>query len=53
MEIENIIRKMIIAAGADPAAIAVTSAVRCDNPQQLFTFRLKRRHEWAPAVRMI
>jgi hypothetical protein len=53
VKIKNIIRKMIIAAGADPAAIAVPSAVRCDNPQRLFTLAVKSDHERSPAVCMV
>ena len=35
IEIEDVIGKMIITAGADPAAIAVTAAVRRDDPKRL------------------
>jgi hypothetical protein len=31
----------------------VASAIRCDNPQRLFTFASQRRHERPPTVRMI
>ena len=33
IEIEHIIGKMIITAGADPAAVAVTAAIRSNHPE--------------------
>ena len=34
IEIENVIGKMVIAAGAHPAAIAMAAAVGSDDPQR-------------------
>ena len=53
VQIKNIIGKMIIAAGADPTAVAVTSAVRCDDPQRLPESFLKELDEISPAASLI
>jgi hypothetical protein len=44
---------MIIAAGADPTAVAVAPAVRRDDPQRLPEFVLKEPHEISPAASLI
>jgi hypothetical protein len=53
IEVENIIRKVIITAGPHPAAVAVTSAIRCDDPTISPVLFPERFDEEAPAARLI
>ena len=53
VKIKNVIRKMVIAASPNPAAITVAAAIRCNNPQRLPRFFFELRHEELPTMRLI
>jgi hypothetical protein len=53
IEVKDVIGKMIVTAGADPAAVAVTAAVRRNDPEPLIDLFLKSGDEAFPAVRLI
>src|SRR5262249_45498448 len=53
IEIENIVRKVVITASAHPAAIAMATAVRRDNPERLVGLILKQSDKRLPTSRLI
>ena len=53
IQIENIIREMIITPRTHPATIAVSTAVGRDNPQRLVELLLERSYKRLPASRLI
>ncbi len=53
IEIQDIVGKMIITAGTDPAAVAVAAAVGRDDPERLFDQFLQGGDEGAPAVGLV
>src|SRR5215475_12162397 len=53
IQIGNIVREVVITAGAHPVAIAVATAVRRDNPKRLVGLILKRSYKRLPTSGLI
>jgi hypothetical protein len=53
IKIENIIREMIVTTGAHPITIAVTAAVRRDDPERSSELALERSDEGTPTTCLI
>jgi len=53
IKIENIIRKVIVTAGANPTAVAMPATIRRDDPECLLELVLQRAHERSPTARLI
>ena len=52
VEIEDVIGKMIIAASADPTAVAMAAAVRRDDPQRLLSRSCQYRRRRGASCRL-
>src|SRR5437879_8221928 len=53
IQIEHVVRKIVISAGANPAAVAVAAAVGCDDPTHSVESLFQGRDQSPPAVREI